>query len=269
MGLAPSHGCSVPVPFSHSRKWDWLRVMDVRCLSHFLTAENGTGSESWKLGACPIFPQPKMGLAPSPENLTWSDLRRDNKESPGSGLRQIMSGNLAIRGSYARQSVGIRPSAVWRRQLHRTRHVRFSGVMDARCLSHFSTAENGTGSESWKLGACPIFGVGDGGYNQLLGIEGTAFWLSALAALLVGFSKTGLPGAAIPAVALMAEAFREDTKLSVGAMLPILLVGDSFALAYYRRHAHWARLWELFPYVLAGMVPGYLCPFGKRAKSCF
>jgi hypothetical protein len=62
-----------------------------------------------------------------PENLTWSDLRRDNKESPGSGLRQIMSGNLAIRGSYARQSVGIRPSAVWRRQLHRTRHVRFSG----------------------------------------------------------------------------------------------------------------------------------------------
>jgi hypothetical protein len=39
-----------------------------------------------------------------------------------------MSGNLAIRGSYARQSVGIRPSAVWRRQLHRTRHVRFSGT---------------------------------------------------------------------------------------------------------------------------------------------
>jgi MauM/NapG family ferredoxin protein len=40
-----------------------------------------------------------------------------------------MSGNLAIRGSYARQSVGIRPSAVWRRQLHRTRHVRFSGLV--------------------------------------------------------------------------------------------------------------------------------------------
>lgn len=79
-----------------------------------------------------------------------------------------------------------------------------------------------------------------------------------LAALLVGFSKTGLPGAAIPAVALMAEAFRDDTKLSVGAMLPILLVGDLFALAYYRRHAHWGRLWELFPYVLVGMIPGYL-----------
>jgi hypothetical protein len=74
------------------------------------------------------------GSSRIPENLTWSDLRRDNKESPGSGLRQIMSGNLAIRGSYARQSVGIRSSAVWRRQLHRTRHVRFSEFVRSRRL---------------------------------------------------------------------------------------------------------------------------------------
>ena len=45
--------------------------------------------------------------------------------------------------------------------------------------------------------------------------------LAGCAALLVGLSKTAIPGAAIPAVALMAEAFRADTKLSVGAMLPI------------------------------------------------
>jgi len=82
--------------------------------------------------------------------------------------------------------------------------------------------------------------------------------LGAGAALLVGFSKTGMPGAAIPAVALMAEAFRADTRLSVGAMLPVLLLGDLFALAYYRRHANWDRLLELFPYVAIGMVPGYL-----------
>ncbi len=81
--------------------------------------------------------------------------------------------------------------------------------------------------------------------------------LGGCAALLVGLSKTAIPGAAIPAVALMAEAFRADTKLSVGAMLPILLVGDLFALAYYRRNAHWERLVELCPYVLAGMLPGY------------
>ncbi len=92
----------------------------------------------------------------------------------------------------------------------------------------------------------------------MLGIEWIALLLGGSAALLVGFSKTGMPGAAIPAVALMAEAFPDETRLSVGAMLPILLVGDLFALAYYRRHAHWGRLVELFPYVLAGMVPGYL-----------
>jgi uncharacterized membrane protein YfcA len=86
-----------------------------------------------------------------------------------------------------------------------------------------------------------------------------SFLLAAGAALLVGFSKTGIPGAALPAVALMAEAFGEEqTKLSVGAMLPLLLVGDVFALAYYRRHAHWTRLWELLPWVVVGMVPGYL-----------
>jgi uncharacterized membrane protein YfcA len=84
------------------------------------------------------------------------------------------------------------------------------------------------------------------------------FWLGVSAALLVGFSKTGLPGASIPAVALMAEAFRDDTRLSVGALLPVLLLGDLFAISYYRRHAQWQRLIELFPYVVAGMIPGYL-----------
>jgi uncharacterized membrane protein YfcA len=76
--------------------------------------------------------------------------------------------------------------------------------------------------------------------------------------LFVGFSKTGVPGAAIPAVALMAEAFRENTKLFVGAMLPILIVGDIFAIAYYRRHAQWKQILKLFPFVVLGMIPGYL-----------
>ena len=59
-------------------------------------------------------------------------------------------------------------------------------------------------------------------------------------------------------MALMAEAFRDETKRSVGALLPILILGDVFAIAYYRRHAQWKRLWVLLPYVVAGMVPGFL-----------
>lgn len=91
-----------------------------------------------------------------------------------------------------------------------------------------------------------------------MSVEAARLVWAGLAAILVGLSKTAFPGAAIPAVALMAEVFREDAKRSVGALLPILLVGDVMALAYYRRSANWERLIELCPYVLAGMVPGYL-----------
>jgi uncharacterized membrane protein YfcA len=78
------------------------------------------------------------------------------------------------------------------------------------------------------------------------------------AALLVGLSKTGVPGVGIPAILLMAEAFAGSEKLSVGALLPILLVGDVLAVAFYREHTQWNRLWGLFPFVVAGMVPGAL-----------
>ncbi len=82
--------------------------------------------------------------------------------------------------------------------------------------------------------------------------------LGALAALLVGLSKTGVPGAAIPAVLLTAEAFAGEESLSVGALLPMLLVGDLFAVGYYRKHTQWNRLWRLLPYVALGMIPGAL-----------
>lgn len=86
----------------------------------------------------------------------------------------------------------------------------------------------------------------------------TTCLLGLSAALLVGLSKTGVPGVAIPAVLLMTEAFSASEKTSVGALLPLLLVGDVFAVGYYRHHAQWKRLWRLLPYVGAGMVPGAL-----------
>jgi uncharacterized membrane protein YfcA len=86
----------------------------------------------------------------------------------------------------------------------------------------------------------------------------TAYLLGFAASLLVGLSKTGIPGVAIPAIVCMTEAFSGNEKLSVGALLPILLVGDVFAVGFYRKHAEWKRLWGLFPYVAAGMAPGVL-----------
>ncbi len=85
-----------------------------------------------------------------------------------------------------------------------------------------------------------------------------SYLLGCLSALMMGFSKTAVPGASIPAVALMAEAFRGSTALSVGAMLPVLLVGDVLAVLIYGRDAQWKRLIGLFPFVLVGMAPAYL-----------
>jgi len=79
-------------------------------------------------------------------------------------------------------------------------------------------------------------------------------WCSAL---LVGLSKTGLPGVSMLAILLMTEAFAYDAKLAMGAMLPVLLVGDVFAVFWYRHHAQWDRLWKLLPCVALGMIPGW------------
>jgi uncharacterized membrane protein YfcA len=83
-----------------------------------------------------------------------------------------------------------------------------------------------------------------------------SIFLAAASALLAGLSKTGLPGVSIPAILLMTEAYPHDARLSVGAILPVLLVGDVFAVAWFRRHADWGRLVRLLPYVLAGMLLG-------------
>ena len=80
--------------------------------------------------------------------------------------------------------------------------------------------------------------------------------LAIASALLVGLSKTGLPGMSIPAILLMTEAYPDDARASVAAIVPVLLVGDVFAVAWFRRHADWGRLLRLLPYVLVGMLPG-------------
>ncbi len=83
----------------------------------------------------------------------------------------------------------------------------------------------------------------------------TFFWLAAVAGFLVGLSKTGLPGVSLPAILLMTEAFPENARQSVGAILPLLLVGDVFAVSWYKRHADWGRLVHILPYAILGGVP--------------
>jgi uncharacterized membrane protein YfcA len=82
-------------------------------------------------------------------------------------------------------------------------------------------------------------------------------WLAlAASALLIGVSKTGLPGVGILAILITAMVI--PAKQSTGLILPMLIVGDIFAVAYYRRHAVWKHLVMLIPFAAIGIVTGWL-----------
>jgi uncharacterized membrane protein YfcA len=78
----------------------------------------------------------------------------------------------------------------------------------------------------------------------------------ALAAFLTGASKTGVPGLGILGILLTARYV--PTMKSTGMILPMLIVGDLFAVAYYRRHAVWKHLVKLMPVAAVGIVLGSL-----------
>ena len=82
----------------------------------------------------------------------------------------------------------------------------------------------------------------------LAGNAGTVF---------TGTSKTGMPGASILGVVLLANAL-EQTRQSVGVMLPLLIAADLFAIFYYRRHADWKLILRLLPWTVAGLGLGYV-----------
>lgn len=89
------------------------------------------------------------------------------------------------------------------------------------------------------------------------GFDPARFALAALAGLLIGVAKTGIPGFGILAVPLMVLAVG-DARHSAAWLLPLLCLADLFAIATYRRHAHARRLFGLLPWVLGGIALGAL-----------
>lgn len=79
--------------------------------------------------------------------------------------------------------------------------------------------------------------------------------LLAIAAVLVGMAKTGVPGLGILVVPLVFHAV-PDARLAPAVLLPLLCVADVAGVAIYRRHAEPGRLWRLFPWVVLGMAGG-------------
>ncbi|GAB3180581.1 sulfite exporter TauE/SafE family protein [Nesterenkonia halophila] len=78
--------------------------------------------------------------------------------------------------------------------------------------------------------------------------------LLACGALIVGLSKTAVPGAGALAVAVFAAAL--PARESTAALLVLLIVGDLFAVWMYRRDVDWATLRRLVPAVLVGLLVG-------------
>lgn len=82
----------------------------------------------------------------------------------------------------------------------------------------------------------------------------TQVLIVASVALLIGMAKTGINGAGMLAVPLLATVF--GGQLSSGIMLPILLLADVLGVWYYHRHASWKHLKILFPWAAVGVVLG-------------
>ncbi|HCO85506.1 MAG TPA: hypothetical protein DIT95_18530 [Arenibacter sp.] len=70
----------------------------------------------------------------------------------------------------------------------------------------------------------------------------------------MGISKAGIKGIAIINVTLMALAF--GAKESTGLIVPLLVVGDAFAVIYYNRHAQWKYIVAFLPWMILGILIG-------------
>ncbi|MBN2594976.1 MAG: sulfite exporter TauE/SafE family protein [Sedimentisphaerales bacterium] len=77
----------------------------------------------------------------------------------------------------------------------------------------------------------------------------------AVCAVMVGTTKTGMPGLGILIVPLMALVL--PTRQSTGILLGILILADLFAITYHRRNARWGHVLRLLPAAFAGIVTGY------------
>jgi len=78
--------------------------------------------------------------------------------------------------------------------------------------------------------------------------------LAITASFLLGISKSGLKGIGIIIVTILALVF--GSKASTGILMPLLVIGDVFAIIYYRRHVQWKYLFKLLPWMVIGVLIG-------------
>ncbi len=76
--------------------------------------------------------------------------------------------------------------------------------------------------------------------------------LTILCGMIIGISKTGISGAGLIAVPVLATIF--GGRPSVGLLLPMLIIADFAAVKIYNRHAEWKYVIKLLPWTIAGIL---------------
>ncbi|WP_237389645.1 sulfite exporter TauE/SafE family protein [Bacillus sp. USDA818B3_A] len=79
--------------------------------------------------------------------------------------------------------------------------------------------------------------------------------ISIIVGCLIGVAKTAIATLGIFNLTLLVQVF--PAKETVGMMLPMLIIGDLFAVIYYRRSVVWKHLFSLIPWVFAGLLIGF------------
>ncbi len=92
------------------------------------------------------------------------------------------------------------------------------------------------------------------GWLQDIDLAPWQWGLYLISALIIGIAKGGVKGLGSLSIPLMALAF--GGKASTGLVLPMLLIGDVFAVPYYSRYADWSQLLRLLPWIVAGVLLG-------------
>lgn len=97
-------------------------------------------------------------------------------------------------------------------------------------------------------------------------VETYQWALAIVSGMVIGMSKSGITGLTLMFVPLMALSF--GGRASTGLLLPMLCVGDIFAVTWYRRNAEWKYLLKLLPSAVVGLGVG-VAVGGRLSDSSF
>jgi len=90
----------------------------------------------------------------------------------------------------------------------------------------------------------------------LFQIDSINLIIAPFCAFLLGVSKSGIKG--IAALIVTGFAIVYGAKNSTGVLMPLLLVGDVFAITYYKRHVKWNYIFKLIPWMVFGVILGVI-----------